>query len=263
MISESGRIISNIKVATNIWRLDIQLPQIVAKRPHPGQFVELLIDPSFAKPLRRPMSIAGYTADVLSIIYKTFGEATRILTTRIAGDFIDVIGPLGNHFKLIEDDYSTPVLLAGGVGIPPILWLHQELNRQKQKHFLIIGARTKAEHFINPDNEKTILTTDDGSLGIKGTVIPVLNKIISNVVGTRIFACGPEPMLRAIQKIALATNQPAQLSIESHMACGVGLCQGCAIKRRNYQETEHSYHEKYALVCSDGPVFKAGEIDFD
>ena len=128
---------------------------------------------------------------------------------------------------------------------------------------MIIGAKSGNEHFIEHDPEENIyLTTDDGTIGVEGTVMEPLKRIIIENNNTYLFACGPEPMLHAVREFALKNNIPAQLSVESYMGCGFGLCQGCVIERNNYKIRDHSYHKKYSLICLDGPVYEAGDISF-
>jgi len=263
MITETGRVVSNQSIANNIWRMDLNLPQIVRTEPQPGQFLEILINPSWERPLRRPMSIAGINAGSLSLIYKILGSSTRELSHKQPGDTLQVIGPLGNSFSQSATGL-TPVLVAGGVGLPPILWLHQNLLKQNINHYLIIGAQTGDEHFLTADERHNIyLATDDGSLGRFDTVIPVLIDIINKCNNIYVYSCGPEAMLEAVQATAARHKIAGQLSTESYMACGFGVCQGCVIRRSKNKQTEHSFHSQFALVCKDGPVFEFGEIKFD
>ncbi len=263
MLIETGQVVSNQSIADKIWRLEINLPEIVCTKPQPGQFLEILINSSWERPLRRPMSIAGMNATELSIIYKIIGSSTRELSIKQPGDTLQVIGPLGNSFSLPSADL-TPVLVAGGVGLPPILWLHHNLLQQNINHYLIIGAQSAGEHFISADGPNNIyLATDDGSLGSQGTVIPVLLDRINKNSNIYIYSCGPEVMLEAVQATAIRYAIAGQLSTESYMACGFGICQGCAIRRNLFKHHTHSYRSKYALVCQDGPVFEIGAINFD
>ena len=185
---------------------------------------------------------------------------TQLLSEKDAGENLDILGPLGNTFKL-HDDGSTPILVGGGVGLAPILNMYGEINLSEKDGFLIIGARTGAEHFMEHEpHNNVLLTTDDGSIGILGTVIPAIEKSLEKATNPAIFACGPEQMLKAVQEFAAVHAMPAQLSVESYMGCGIGICQGCVVERVNGSSTEHSYHEKYSLVCIDGPVYQTEEV---
>ncbi|MFH1850863.1 MAG: hypothetical protein ABIA75_00810, partial [Candidatus Neomarinimicrobiota bacterium] len=194
----------------------------------------------------------------ITIIYKTFGPATKSLSDKNNDEIIDLIGPLGNTFSGYEENSHLPILVGGGVGLAPILWLHQKLKQSKIKHILIIGAQTADEHFIADNPQENIyLTTDDGTLGLRGTVMPVLNRLLGEITNPSIFACGPLAMLKAIQAVAVIDRVPAQLSVESYMACGLGLCQGCAIPLATDNNSRN-----YSLVCRDGPVYAAEEVSF-
>ena len=149
------------------------------------------------------------------------------------------------------------------MGLAPVLNLWNHFTDQTNKNYLIIGARSGDEHIHQHNPEKHIyITTDDGSMGIKGTVMEALKEISKNIQKPVIIACGPEPMLKAIQSYVKINDIPTQLSVESYMGCGIGICQGCVILRQNTTKKDHSYHEKYSLVCLDGPVYKSEAISF-
>ncbi len=229
----------------------------------PGQFIEILIDNSWEHPLRRPMSIAGTSPNKLAIIYKTFGCSTKRMTEKKTGEFLSITGPLGNTFSF-PDNGMEAIIVGGGVGLAPVVWLKEECDRRKIRNSLILGARSAKEHFmVNSHPDKIYLTTDDGSLGDQGTVMGRLTRICESADHPVIYACGPEAMLHAIQAFSIRNNIPAQLSVESYMACGLGICQGCAIKKKYTGQAENSYQQKYSLVCIEGPVFNALEINFD
>lgn len=263
IVIEEATIIRNIQIASGIWETTMVAPKIRAQYKGPGQFVNLLADIGWDNPLRRPMSIALVKKEEISIIYKVFGSVTSQLTEKQEKDTLNLMGPLGNVFSGWNNDNVDPVLVGGGVGLAPILNLHDLMKNQGFEAEMVIGARSAEEHFLDHNPEEGItLTTDDGSLGNKGTVIPSLEAVLDQNQDSIVFACGPEPMLSAVQKIVKERNIPAQLSVESYMGCGVGLCQGCVIERSNGQFKEHSYHEQYSLVCMDGPVYKADEVTF-
>lgn len=253
---ENATIESNEEIAKNIWRMSMTAPQISSHYEGPGQFINILSDDGWEHLVRRPMSIAKVRGEKIDIIYKIFGNITKQLSQKTSDDSINILGPLGNVFAGWES--NTTVLVGGGVGLAPILNLYNSCPES----ILIIGARTGDEHFMQHDPGKNIyLTTDDGSLGIEGNVLKALENLDFNDQ-TIIYACGPEPMLKAIQHFAAENKIKAQLSVESYMGCGVGLCQGCVIERQNGQLKKHSYHEKYSLVCVDGPVYWSHEVSF-
>ena len=154
-----------------------------------------------------------------------------------------------------------PVLIGGGVGIAPILNLHNHLRKLMVDHTLIMGARTKNEHFLIHEPENQIyLTTDDGSLGVEGTVIDVLKLINEDMNCKKIFACGPSGMMEAVKNFSNQNNIICDLALETIMACGVGICQGCTVELNRNDISQDSYREKYALACIDGPIFNAKDI---
>ena len=257
---ELASILENELIARNIWKMKMTAPGVAEQYKGAGQFIQILVDSSWANPLRRPMSISAVEDGKIEIIYKVFGEMTQLLSEKDAGENLDILGPLGNTFKL-HDDGSTPILVGGGVGVAPILNMYGEINLSEKDGFLIIGARTGAEHFMEHEpHNNVLLTTDDGSIGILGTVIPAIEKSLEKATNPAIFACGPEQMLKAVQEFAAVHAMRAQLSVESYMGCGIGICQGCVVERVNGSSTEHSYHEKYSLVCIDGPVYQTEEV---
>ena len=258
MVIELAEILTNEQIAQGIWRMSMHAPKVAAAYVGPGQFINLLTDDNWDHLVRRPMSIAFVKDDAVDIIYKIFGEMTDQFSRKKPGETMNILGPLGNVFSDWDRQDKEPVLVGGGVGLAPILNLYELCTDA----VLIMGARTAAEHFMNHEPENHIyLTTDDGSAGIDGNVLTALNEIDLHE-NSIIYACGPELMLLAVQKFAVEKNARAQLSVESYMGCGVGLCQGCVIERQNGQVMKHSYHEKYSLVCLDGPVYECDEIIF-
>lgn len=258
---EEAIISSNERIGGGIWRMKMETPTVAQATLGPGQFVNILVSDSWEMPIRRPMSIAGVRGSSLEIIYKVFGLGTIQLSQKTAGESIDILGPLGNTFNLDNTDLY-PILVGGGVGIAPILWLHHILHSRSRQHDLIIGAVTKEEHFMEHQPQlRVFLTTDDGSKGEKGTVMPTLTNLSSHYEKKIIYACGPEPMLKAIHDFVAAHDILCQMALESYMGCGTGVCQGCAIHMKNSSPKRHSYHERYSLVCIDGPVYQAQEVD--
>ena len=263
MLIERVKVVSNIKLAHNLWEMHFEAPLISNAYIGSGQFINILAMDNWNHPLRRPMSIASASNGNVSIIYKIFGAVTEILSKKNPGEEVELLGPLGNSFSN-WDNGSYPVLVGGGVGLPPMLNLKTECESKNIDHTIIIGARHKEEHFMSHDPENNvILTTDDGSFGESGNVMGPLDRIVAIKDNPYIYACGPEPMLASIRIYALENDIPAQLSVESYMGCGVGLCQGCVISRNTNNSLTHSYHQKYSLICLDGPVYEVKDIQFD
>ena len=255
MIIDKSEIIENNEIAEGIWKMVFKSVEITNRYLGAGQFVLVLANDNWEHPIRRPMSIAEVKNDEISIIYKVFGYVTQSLADLRSNDYIDVLGPIGNTFN-VKNETFYPILIGGGIGLSPILNLSKYLVKIDINATIIIGAKTAKEHFLqhNP-NKNMILTTDDGTKGIKGTVIDALKIVLGDIDNPKIFACGPEPMLYSIQKMLEENNIPAQFSVESYMACGAGICQGCTINKKQ--------NDGYFLVCKDGPVFEANEVRFD
>jgi dihydroorotate dehydrogenase electron transfer subunit len=255
MIIEKSKIIENTQIAEATWRMVFKSKNIADNYLGAGQFVLVLANDSWEHTIRRPMSIADVNADDISIIYKVFGPVTKTLAQLKSQDFINVLGPIGNTFSVDYNKFN-PILIGGGIGLSPIVNLSKCLMQKGINIATIIGAKTSKEHFLehNPD-KNMFLSTDDGSMGISGTVIDALNIVLNNTDNPKIFSCGPELMLFSIQKMLKEYNIPAQFSVESYMACGLGFCQGCVIPKRK--------NDEYYLVCKDGPVFEVNEVKFD
>lgn len=261
MIIERATVRENSPLAEGIFQMTMTAPAIAGENPSPGQFLNISVTDEWFHPLRRPMSIAGRDGDNLSIIYKLFGEGTKLLSDCSPESTLDVLGPLGNNFETTEG--TTAVLVGGGVGLAPILWLHETLQSDGVEHVTIIGARHAGEHFLDHRPEEGfILTSDDGTVGEKGTVLPSVERFSLEAVNPKLFACGPEPMLNAVKDFAARESIACELSVESYMGCATGICQGCIIQRTNGKASEHSYHDRYSLVCLEGPVYKAEDICF-
>lgn len=259
LVIEQAKILTNQQIASGIWRMSMHAPQIAGNYKGPGQFINLLSSNQWTNLIRRPMSIAAVHGEYVDIIYKIFGDVSYDFSQKSPGQFMNILGPLGNVFTEYDRDDIDQILIGGGVGLAPMLNLFEQCKNPQ----LIIGARTAAEHFLKPkNNDPIILTTDDGSLGLKGNVIHALEKLKLNSHSI-IYSCGPLPMLKAVQNYALKYGIKAQLSVESYMACGIGLCQGCVIHRNTQTNKLHSYHEKYSLVCMEGPVYDSQEVSFD
>lgn len=208
----------------------------------PGQFVNIKINGLF---LRRPISVCDREGDTLTIIYKVVGKGTEIMSKMSEGTVLDVLTGLGNGYNL-ELCGENPLLLGGGVGVPPMYMLAKELIKSDKKVTVILGFNTKSEVFYE-DEFKTLgcdvtVTTVDGSYGKKGFVTDALPESYSHFC-----CCGPEPMLKAVYK---STNTSGQLGFEERMGCGFGACMGCSCKTIT----------GYKRICKEGPVMKKEEI---
>ena len=239
------------KITGNIFLLKAHSPQI-ASEIKPGQFCNIKVSETDYPLLRRPFSICDVDGEYIFFLFDVHGEGTRILSEKKNGDEIDILGPLGNGFN-IDGDFDTAVFAAGGIGIAPFPLMTRKLKGEKEI-ISMIGGRSKDSISLY-GIENYSIATDDGSEGLHGTVIDLLNENISTLTNTKskIFACGPNPMFRALKDFCIKNNIECQISTESAMACGFGICQGCNI--------EKSDGSGYQLICKDGPVFDIKEVN--
>ena len=253
----TAEVVNQSRIAEDIYSLTLKAPEI-AKEAVPGQFVSLYSKDS-SRLLPRPISLCEINPGkgTLRLVYRVVGAGTAEFSCLRSGDMIPVMGPLGNGFQLTS---SEPVLMGGGIGIPPMLELAKRLSQQgvpkKQLH-VILGYRDTA--FMADDFHKVAtvhITSDSGAVGRKGNVVDCARE--ENIRGDMIFACGPTPMLRAIKRYAYENDLPAQLSLEEHMACGIGACLACVCKTA---EVDKHFKVNTRRVCKDGPVFFAEEVE--
>ncbi len=285
MIQTLATIILNECIVQDYWRMTIRAQQI-ASRIQPGQFIHIKIAQSNDLLLRRPFTVARVANlnngnSGLEIVYNVVGRGTRFMTSLQPGDTLDIIGPLGHGFKLCSDK-NTHILIAGGIGATCLLMLGEAMDRDGLDFCTMLGVRTKdaliLENEFNSFKGKVLIATDDGTYGYKGSVIEMLKDALINLLHPSecaIYACGPEPMYRALASICEAYKIPGQVSIERNMMCGFGSCYTCICKvdKNNvtkYRDIESSYIQLspdedfgYALVCKDGPVFNIDEVRFD
>ena len=208
----------------------------------PGQFVNIQLSGKF---LRRPISVCDYDEKTLTIVYKVVGKGTEQMRQMVPGEVLDILTGLGNGYDLSLTG-DSPVLLGGGVGVPPMYNLAKKLIAQGKKVAVILGFNTKSEIFYEEEFKAlgchVTVTTVDGSYGIKGFVTDALPEHY-----TQFCACGPEPMLKAVYR---ATTTSGQMSFEERMGCGFGACMGCSCKTLT----------GYKRICKEGPVMKKEEI---
>ena len=231
-----------------------------AKDCRPGQFVHIKL-PSSEILFRRAMSVAGADPDrdEVDIIFKVYGRGTRIMGAMHEGDPLNLLGPLGKPFSH-PDKSETAVMVAGGVGFPPLLFLTERLlaaGHDARKIVFLYGGRSSGDILyqdrINRLGVDFRPATEDGSVGRKGLVTDPMPYLIrpAGRAGLRLFACGPEPMLKAVNDSGMEYGVNGELSLEAPMPCGIGVCLGCVVPRRD---------GGHARVCVDGPIFQIGEI---
>jgi dihydroorotate dehydrogenase electron transfer subunit len=256
---ETAVVVSQRNIATGIY--DMWIKTTLAKRTLAGQFINIYPE-NKSTLLPRPISIceADKENDRLRIVYRVAGKGTSEFSTYNEGHTIDILGTLGNGFPIDKAEEKRVFLMGGGIGIPPMLELSKQIkNMAKAKSVdIIIGYRNN-ELFLADDLSKygnVHIATEDGSVGTKGNVMDAIAK--EGLEGDIIFACGPLMMLRAIKAYAQETGIEAYISLEERMACGVGACLGCVVKTK---EIDHHSHVKNARICTDGPVYEAGQVE--
>lgn len=243
MRQEMFTIISQEEIANKVYRLRLQ--GNTANITTPGQFVNLKLNGLF---LRRPISVCDVKTDVLTVVYKVVGQGTDILHSMKAGETIDILTGLGNGYGL-QKAGNQPLLIGGGVGVPPLLWLAKQLRAVGKEVQVVLGFNTQKEVMLEEEFRRigcnVEVRTMDGSYGKAGLVTDAMD-----ITYSYYYACGPLPMLRAV--IRQAATQ-GEVSMETRMGCGFGICVGCTMKTTN----------GYKRVCKDGPVFESGELIFE
>ena len=236
-------IVSNTALTSNVYKMVLQGD--VSAITAPGQFVNIKLEGLY---LRRPISVCDVNGDLLTIIYKVVGKGTEAMSQMQSGK-LDLLTGLGNGYDLLLSG-DKPVLLGGGVGVPPMYLLCKRLLAQGKQVTVILGFNTKEEVFYEEEfralGAKVTVTTVDGSYGMKGFVTDALK----DVEYTYFYTCGPEPMLKAVYK-ASATS--GQMSFEKRMGCGFGACMGCSCKTI----------AGYKRICKEGPVMQKEEITWE
>lgn len=234
------KILSNIPLTEDVYKMVLQgdTQYITA----PGQFINIAIDGKF---LRRPISVCDYDENTITIIYKVVGEGTYQMSEMLPGIKLDVLTGLGNGYDITKS--TKPLLIGGGVGVPPMYNLAKTLIAAGQNPIVVLGFNTCSEIFYEDEFKalgcKTIVATVDGSYGIKGFVTDAMQDLNFDYF----YTCGPLPMFKAIYN---ATNVSGQFSFEEKMGCGFGACMGCSCKTK--------YGNK--RICKDGPVLVKEEI---
>lgn len=246
------------------------LAPVLTRLAKPGQFVHARCNTVMDPLLRRPISLHGidYKAGTVSLLYQVVGQGTRLLSEMRVGDEIDIMGPLGQGFT-IPDQTERVLVVGGGIGVAPLFPLIQALKHYKVEQTVLIGART-ALYIVGTSQLSSLgvkveVATDDGSMGYKGFVTDLAEKQLKLAKPDYFFACGPNPMLRELQKVTAKYGVKGQISLEERMGCGVGACLACVCKTKvaGLVVSDKTNDFEYSKVCTDGPVFVASEVIID
>lgn len=239
----TAAIVSNEAVAEKIFRLTLDAPELATSRA--GQFVHVKISDELT--LRRPFGIASTVVGRVKIFYRVVGRGTELLSTRKAGERLEVLGALGNGFTARD---GKILLVGGGMGLAPLLCAAENFSAD-----VLMGGRNSGEvafwqEEFRPHAEEIFLTTDDGSIGKYGFVTDALPEILSRKNYSAVLTCGPEIMMRGVARLAKEKKLPCEVSFEKRMACGLGACLSCSIDTVDGRKK----------VCKDGPIFDALKV---
>ncbi|THE14413.1 dihydroorotate dehydrogenase electron transfer subunit [Bacillus timonensis] len=253
---EQMKVVSHSQIAEDIFELTLA-GDLVQEMGEPGQFVHIKVSDGIDPLLRRPISIANINHQIqeCTFIYRREGLGTRVLSEKNIDQSVDVLGPLGRGFPVDEvRTGETALLVGGGIGVPPLYELSQQLVAKGVNVIHVLGFQSKSAVFYEEKfNElgKTHIATVDGSVGTKGFVTDVINKY--GITFDTLYSCGPTPMLKALEN--KYPDQNAYISLEERMGCGIGACFACVCHLQSDPDGS-----SYKKVCSDGPVFKVGEV---
>ncbi len=268
MFKETCEVLENKTVAPGHFVMKLRSKKI-GKAALPGQFVQILCSGDSLDPLLpRPFSFLEASSADFSLLYHVVGQGTELMAKFKKGDKAHILGPLGRGFTLGTE---VKILVGGGVGIPPLYHLAKMLLKkkvaQKKQIHVFLGARNKALLLYEKEFKKIgvmlHLATNDGSKGLKGFVTDILSKFLSSQLpapsSQLIYSCGPTAMLKAVSLVASEFGVPNEVSVEVPMACGFGACLGCAIKVKGDVAGSH----RFAIACTEGPVFDGSKILWD
>lgn len=253
-LQEQCRLLHKVEIAPGIYNVTLSAPQI-ARIAAAGQFVNILCN---GFELRRPISLCGFDGElgVIRLVFEVRGKGTAWLADRQEGDELDIIGPLGHGFPLLDASQKA-VMIGGGIGTPPLLPLARHYGANAT---VITGFRNKDAAILQPDiaacGAQPVLCTDDGSAGFHGFTTQALEAHLAQNSCDVIYTCGPKVMMQRVAAIAAKHDILCYVSMEERMACGVGACLGCVCKTKEGGDTKHT------RVCLNGPVFRAEEVDW-
>ena len=246
-VAQTHRISSTVSIIT------LDCPEIAATAK-PGNFVNIKVSEATLPLLRRPFSIHDVRGGLIDIMVKSIGHGTLLFCDSAQGSTVMVLGPLGTSFDTTSREFDTAILVSGGIGTAPMLFLERTLAAKGKKIINLVGGRTK-EELLAGDLSNCRFATDDGSSGFRGTVVELLQSELPALKkkGTsKVFACGPNPMLKALAGFCREHRLACDVSLESIMGCGIGICYGCSVEVKSPDGGLRTI-----LLCQEGPVIDA------
>ncbi len=261
-INKDAKIVCNVEIRPGIFLMEVLAPEIAASS-FPGQFCMIRAGSiqGFDPLLRRPLSVhqVNEKKGHVKFLYRVVGRGTKALAMQAQGELVEILGPLGRGFEVGKGE--IPILVGGGLGVAPLLFLAGQLKGRRA--VAIVGAVTKSQLLRLEPFRKTgieiLVSTEDGSFGNRGLVTEVLDRLLSRLDkearnDVAVFSCGPYPMLRATHHLCQSRDIRCEVSMETAMACGSGLCLGCAVKAKD---------GGYLHVCREGPCFRAEKLSWE
>lgn len=266
MLDERVTVLFNRQVAEGFYRLRLEAPRIAATA-EPGQFASLRVSDQVVPLLRMPLSFSAVDrgAGTIELLYEARGPKSRLLSQVRDQQALSCLGPLGKGFAPPAAGQRV-VLVGGGIGLPPLLFLGARLRQQGHPEVVLLaGARNVAKHLPLADLQVAVpqvrLATDDGSLGYSGLVTELLAEELDAAPGSMVCACGPQGMMAAVAALCRRREVPCQVSLEEYMACGFGVCVGCVVEAAD--DGGAGPYSRYRRVCVDGPVFDALQVRWE
>ncbi len=241
------------RISSDVTIISLECPAIAATAK-PGNFVNIKVNDATQPLLRRPFSIHNVRGTLIDIMVKSVGPGTTLFCNTTEGSTVMALGPLGNSFDRTSEDFQTAILVSGGIGTAPMLFLEKTLAAEGKKVINLLGGRTK-DDLLSQNLANCRVATDDGSSGFKGTVVELLgNELpgLNHEGALKIFACGPNPMLKALALFCHEHDLACEISLESMMGCGIGICYGCSVEIKDLDGGIRNI-----LLCREGPVINA------
>ena len=265
IMDERARVRLNIEVAQHQYLARLEAPELAAGAA-PGQFVEVRPGDQASPLLRLPLSLGGRDPGrgTVDLLYESVGPKSQLISRLEPGCEVACLGPLGKGFERPARGQRA-ILVGGGIGVPPLLFLAADLRQHGCAVVLLVGARSAAQHLpdslLHPVVREVHRATDDGSLGHAGMVTDLLQGELASPSECAVFCCGPQAMMAAVARLCRDREIVCQVSLEEYMACGFGVCMGCAVEVVPPDDAPASSpYTQYSRVCVDGPVFDARRV---